>query len=128
MNNSYTIDLSLDHGQEELEEFEKADENLIEIRVQCPGSKVMESKGYRVELTMSPDAMLGFGTELIRKAFEMKKSGLGETGGFEHLYPITSESVTENMGVYLTPNSAELLVSAIDFGKVEEAIKKLTEK
>lgn len=70
--------------------------------------------------------MLGLGTELIRKALIAKKEGIDKCGKFAHLFPIMEDSVASGMGVYLTPSSAELLISVTDeFPIVEEIIAKL---
>lgn len=120
MKKPYVIDLIRDRN--ELEPYEIADKNLIEIKVQAPGDTDFKGIGYRVELTLSLDGMVGLGIALVRKALLAKERGLDEAEKFEHLRP---GFVNKNMGVYLKPNSAELLITVKDFGTVEDVMNKL---
>lgn len=120
---NYTI--TLDPKKDELEQYEIEDKNLINIRIQPPGSKTIDGKGYRVELSLSIDAMLGLGTELIRTALKAKEKVFKNGQFFEHLRPMDASLIVENMGVYLMPDSAELLITLKDFGEVKDISKKL---
>jgi hypothetical protein len=67
----YIIDLNPDNDK--LEPFEINDENLAEIEVQLPGLKTISGDNYKVMINLSPDAMIGLGTELIRKGTKIKR-------------------------------------------------------
>ena len=124
MKETYLIDLNF--NKQQLQEFEVNDENIMGIRIQLPDGKIVEGQEYKVELSLSPDAMIGLGTNLIRKGLRAKEldKNLYKTE-FEHLIPFDQNSAVTNMGVYLVPGSAELLINIHQFGKVEDIIDKL---
>jgi hypothetical protein len=73
--------------------------------------------GDRVELRLSREAMLGLGTELIRAAHRQSAEP-----GFWHLSPAEPSFSSQMLGLYLTPDSCELLVAEDDLGSLDEAL------
>jgi hypothetical protein len=118
MKEKYSIDLNFNTQQPQ--EFEVNDENIMGIRIQLPNGKIVEGQGYKVELSLSPDAMIGLGTNLIRKGLRAKDLDKDlYKNEFEHLIPFDQNSAVTNMGVYVIPGSAELMIDIHEFGKVE---------
>ena len=116
--NQYTLNLK--NSKNASEAFEASDENIAELRIQLPGStKMVSGSQYKVELSMTADAMLGLGTELIRSAHRLKNSAEAE---FHHLQPINVNNTCQQLGIYLTTNSCQLLVADKDLGTVEKQI------
>jgi|688.fasta_scaffold600912_1 hypothetical protein len=127
MSSNYSINLNSDKSKEE--EYEYNDGNVAEVRVQIPSGEIVSGSRYKVSITLSSDAMLGLGTELIRKALKLKEDGEKSYDyAVEHLEGIYSNSPCQKMGIYLTPKSCDLIILADDFGKVEEIIDKLEQK
>ena len=124
---NYSISLNPDKSKEE--EYEHNDRNLAEVRVQIPSGEIVSGSKYKVSITLSPDAMVGLGTELIRKGLKLKENDEKLYDyAVEHLEGIYSRSPCQKMGIYLTPKSCDLIVLADDLGKVEEIINKLEKK
>lgn len=110
---NYTI--SLERSVDGLEVYEERDQNIARVRVQLPTGEVVADPRYRVELTLSKDAMLGLGTELIRLAVEG-----GDIKGVYHVHPIERDFASAVLGIFIVPESCELLVAHDDFGTIEE--------
>ena len=107
--------VSLEPETNSLEEYEKRDQNIVRVRVQLPSGEVVASSQYRLELSLSRDAMIGLGTELIRLALKQE-----EISGIFHLRPMEKNFASEVLGIYLHPDSCELLVAHNEFGTIEE--------
>lgn len=123
MNNNYEIDLTFNRDQDELEEFEIADNNLATVQVDPRGKKPNGEMRYIVYLKMTADGMLGLGTELVRKALYDKKNHLTE--GLSHLYQTGKEDLVQAFGIHLTPDSSELIIERVEMETVEEMYKKV---
>lgn len=88
-----------------------ANKNLLEINLQTGNERIVQAKNFRVELVFSVNGMLGFGTELIRQAINGRQNGLEKDLIFKSLNSITMQEVSNlYRGVYLTPDSAELII------------------
>lgn len=103
--------VALDSFEEEL--FEVNGDNVIGVRV-CDNKGIDISKECRVQIEFSKNALLGFATELIRLAHNY------QDGKHTHLHPVEESLISQNMGVYLTPESSELIVDCNDFKPIEE--------
>jgi hypothetical protein len=119
MTKTHTIDLDPD---DQLEDFELDNNNLACITVDVKGDQALpRGEGYRVILSLSATAMIGFGTELIRKG----KAALAQdlVLNEEPITPISKhESLLYNdLGFFLVPGSADLIFCLKDFGTIEEA-------
>jgi hypothetical protein len=62
--------------------------------------------------------MLGLATELIRYAFRTDK----KSGEHWHLDPATAERATQVLGVYLHPESPEIIICEGDFGNLTQVL------
>lgn len=123
---NYLINLNPDKNKEESYEYD--DKNLAEVRVQIPTGEIVSGTKYKVSISLSPDAMVGMGTELIRKGLKLKADGIKSYDyAVEHIEGIYSSSPCQKLGIYLTPKSCDLIILADDFGKVEEIINKFDE-
>lgn len=101
-----------------IEDFEKNDSNVASLEVfdQC-GSGVSGQVRY-ITMFLSKNAMLGLGTELIRLAHNF------EEGKEIHIIPASLEKgAQESMGVFLTPDSCELIIKCKSFGTVDEVLE-----
>ncbi len=105
-----------------IEDYEKEDKNLLKVRVQLPTGEMIEGEGYRVELALSRDAMVAMGTSLIRAA-----KSENEELGFWHLHPSDEDLISQNFGVFLHPQSCELLIAEEDFESIHHIIS-MTER
>lgn len=124
---NYSINLDPDKSKEE--EYERDDKNVAEVRVQAPTGEIVSDSQYKVSITLSPDAMVGLGTELIRKGLKLKEAGEKSFDhAIEHLEGLYSPNPCQKMGIYLTPKSCDLIILADDFGKVEEIINEFENK
>ena len=110
----YIIDLDNDFDKEEA--FEITGDNIALV-------SVMDSSGNditpncRVQITLSKNALLGLGTELIRLAHDY---GNGE---HFHIEPINKECVVQSKGIMLHPESCELILGCGDFDSFTEYTK-----
>jgi hypothetical protein len=128
---TYTINFLED--RKKLKEYEIEDKNIISAEIQLlDGSIVKGSQCYvSFDLLLHSEAMLSFGEALVRKAIELKeKAKNNQDIKYDYLVPRcndvnSSEPIESEMGICLTPESCELLISAQDFGTVEDMLKKL---
>lgn len=105
------------------EDFKENEKNLLKVRIQLPSGEMISNSQYRVELRLSRDAMIGLGTELVRAA-----SKQSQDLNFWHLHPSDNQLATQILGVFLHPESCELLVSEDDFGDLDTVIAASLEK
>lgn len=102
------------------EEFELAGDNIAQIDVMDKNGNNI-TKDCRVQLTLSRNAMLGLGTELIRLAHKFSD------GRHFHIDPISQEGeAVQSLGIMLHPESCELIMGCGDFKSFDKYIK--TEK
>ncbi|QFF99014.1 hypothetical protein PB01_09315 [Psychrobacillus glaciei] len=110
----YIIDLSSDVDNEE--DFEMTGDNIALINVMdMSGDEITQN--CRVQITLSKNALLGLGTELIRLAHEYKDSK------HFHIEPINKEYVVQSKGIMLHPESCELILGCGDFDSFTEYTK-----
>ena len=115
MKYQFTLELS----EDEVEDFELAGKNVMQVQIQLPNGEVVDSEAinnYCVILKMSPDAKIGFAKELIRSAIK------GDKNHFEEINPVGKDSICQYHGVFLHPQSCKVLISTDDFGEVENTI------
>ena len=126
MSNNYVIDRKFNRYAEELEEFELADNNVMAVKVYPQGEKPTGDINYIVSLEMTADAMLGFGTELVRMALHDKEKNIIE--GHVHLRPMTKYEVCQDLGVFLTPDSSEIMICNAEKDTVTDLVRKMEEE
>ena len=83
--------------------FEKDADNIMEVRVRNDLGEDI-TKNSTVDIFLSQNALYGLGTELIRMAHNFKE------GKHVHLEPVTEEALVQRMGVFLTPDSSEVMI------------------
>lgn len=109
---NYIIDIDNDEN----DEFE-LDSNNVGI------VNVYDKNGYKitsdtkVQIFLSKNALLGLGTELIRLAHHFKE------GKHYHITPADNETLCQRLGIFLAPDSSELIISCSDNKKIDEYIK-----
>ncbi|XRG80154.1 hypothetical protein V5E38_07570 [Rossellomorea sp. GAMAL-10_SWC] len=102
----YNISLINDSDEEEV--FEIEGNNIAEVTVlDNNGNNI--TNGCRVMISLSQNALIGLGTELIRLAHNYKD------GKHFHIEPIEKEYVVQSLGVMLHPDSCELIVGCGDY-------------
>ncbi|MFF2753046.1 hypothetical protein ACFVR1_04710 [Psychrobacillus sp. NPDC058041] len=107
----YIIDLVNDTDKEEA--FEMTGDNIALVNVMdSNGNEITQD--FRVQITLSKNALLGLGTELIRLAHEYKN------GKHFHIDPINKEFVVQSKGIMLHPESCELILGCGDFESFTE--------
>lgn len=67
----------------------------------------------RVQIEFSKNALLGLGSELIRLA------NCFQEGYHTHLFPAEKNLISQKMGVYLTPDSCELIIDCASSQPIE---------
>ena len=78
---------------------------------------------YLRRIFLSKNAMLGLGTELIRLAHNF------EEGKEIHIVPASKEKGAEqSMGIFLTPDSCELIIKCEHFEPIEKYLEEYKEK
>jgi len=97
-------------SKSEEENFEKKGENLATVWVIGPGGERIKDNNIKVQMFLSKDALIGLGTELIRLAYNFRE------GRHWHLEPMSKDNIVQTMGVYLTPDSEELIICCDDLG------------
>ncbi|WP_337873996.1 hypothetical protein [Exiguobacterium sp.] len=84
--------------------FEFDEDNVGTVKILDGGDEVLGGN-YRVMLTLSKNGMIGLGTELIRMAHQF------EIGRHDHIEPMVEDFIVQRMGVFLTPESREIIVA-----------------
>jgi hypothetical protein len=75
-------------------------------------------KNNRVMITLSKNGLIGFAQELLRLAHN------DFTNGYHvHVDPSEYGYVSQTMGFFSMPNSAELIISCGDFGSIDSYLK-----
>ena len=110
--NNYMV--TLENGAEE--PFDQIGDNVIKVRAfDKDGLEI--SPNSRVQIDFSKNALLGFATELIRLAYQF------QDGYHTHLHPAVENLLCENLGVYLAPDSSELIINCADTKPIEKHLK-----
>ncbi|MBW7474558.1 hypothetical protein K0T92_07355 [Paenibacillus oenotherae] len=98
--------------------------NNRSINVDYDGRNVLRARIYNKEgdeitdgsfvlIEASKEGLIGLGSEIIRMAYEFKN------GYHEHISPIRESLYLENMGVFATSDSSEIIISCNNgLGKV----------
>jgi hypothetical protein len=107
-NNTYTIDLDKRTFTKDIAK------NLLDVCVQAPEIKnARNNPNHRAILQLSPDAMLGFGIELIRVALKLKEvEETGEESPFFcfELLPMYKGGGAQELGVYVSYDSSGIII------------------
>ncbi len=105
------------------EDFEKNDSNLACFKVLDKQANDISDQIRYITIFLSENAMLGLGTELIRLAHNY------EEGKEIHIIPASKEKGAEqSMGVYLTPDSCELIIRCQHFESIEKYLEEYKNK
>lgn len=105
----YIVDIDND----EFDEYENSADNVGIVEVFDKNGNKVSSK-TKVQLYLSKNALLGLGTELIRLAYHYKE------GKHYHITPAEREMLCQRLGIFLTPESSELIVCCSDNNKIDE--------
>ncbi len=109
--------IKLGYPSDEEEEFELAGDNIAQIDVMDKNGNNI-TKDCRVQVTLSKNAMLGLGTELIRFAHNYSE------GKHFHIDPIRPDGeAVQSLGIMLHPESCELIVGCGEFKSFDKYIK-----
>lgn len=113
----YIVNLNPDF--DELENFEKADNNLCRVILldTKQGNKILDPSNYMVQLQLSRDGLLGLGNELIRLAHKF------HSGLHHHLMPSEREPFSQTLGIVLTPDSCETIIGCSDFDTIDKYLE-----
>jgi len=109
--------IEIDLTPKEEEFFEEGERNIMKVRIQLPTGEMIDNVNYRVELSLSKEAMLGLGINLIRAVYNDSSKV-----NFWHLYPSESDFSSQSLGIYLHSTSCQLLVSENDFGSLQDVL------
>lgn len=126
MNQIFKIDLN--QAIDEEQEYEKNGLNLANVFIQKPDGSFV-NKGYKVQLVLSEDGLLGLGIELIKKAMRIKHGHSTPFQEIEQLIPITATGGDQGrLGICLTNDSCELILNVGDLGTINQQIEKAKKK
>ena len=96
-----------------MEDHEEADKNFAQLRASLPSSTEMISDPRCiVMLTLSREAMLRLGKELIREALSDRE--------WWALRPSEPGAAVQNLGIYPHPLSYQLMIGKTDMGTLED--------
>ena len=95
--------------------FEDKADNVAEIRV-FNQDKIEVTKKSVVEISLSKNALIGLGTELIRLAYNFKE------GKHMHLEPVDDEHQIQRLGIFLKPNSCNVIINCKDAECIDKYI------
>lgn len=101
-----------------LEDFEKDNDNIALFRVFDEQNKDISEECVYVEMWLSKNGMIGLGTALIRLAHNFEKN--------KEIFiaPSSKEKGTrQSMGIFLTPDSSELVICCADLGLLDDYVK-----
>lgn len=88
-------------------EKEKIDHINFAVKTQSKSNTELPQKGCLIELSISKNALLGLGKELIRHAHKKEDEGKKHW----HFDPLGStSSPVQTFGVFLAPESVELII------------------
>lgn len=105
----YVIDIENDDN----DKFESKADNVGVLQVfDNKGNDI--TKQSRVTLFLSRNALLGLGTELVRLAHNYKE------GKHYHIEPANKDMMVQTLGIFLTPESSELIVGCSDEDVIDE--------
>jgi len=110
----YNINLLNDPDVEE--GFEIEGNNIAEVTVLDKSGNDI-TNNCRVQITLSKNALIGLGTELIRLAHNYKD------GKHYHIDPISKDYIVQSMGIMLHPESCELIVGCGDYKSFNDYTK-----
>lgn len=99
----YEIDIQNDEN----DEFENNADNVGIVQVHDKEGNDITSKA-NVQIFLSKNALLGLGTELIRLAHSYSDTK------HVHIEPAEADNMVQRMGIFLTPDSAELTILCND--------------
>jgi len=109
----YEIDIL----NETKDEFENEADNVGIVEVyDKDGNDV--SSNTNVQIFLSKNALLGLGTELIRLAHKFSE------GSHIHIEPAEEDTMIQRMGIFLSPDSAELTIFCNDNKLIDDYFKK----
>lgn len=115
-NSSILYEIELDDKRPE--DFEIEGNNIGEFKVLDFYNNDISNKCRYIEIGLSIDAMLGLGTELIRFAHNF------EEGKKISIIPASKENgAQQSMGIFLTPDSCELVIEYKKFESIEKYIE-----
>lgn len=105
-----TYEVDINNGDNDV--FENKADNVGMLQVfDNEGKEITEQS--TVSLSLSKNALLGLGTELIRMAHNYKE------GKHYHVEPATKDLMVQTLGFFLTPDSSELIVGCSDEGVID---------
>ena len=103
----------LENNYDEHETYADKGENVAKVEVWIKGQEISH-KNVRVDLVLSKDAKMGLGIALIRSALKEKPDE-----GHYHLRPVEKGLISQYCGIYLHPESCDLIISNEEFGIIE---------
>jgi len=97
--------------------------NIALFQAYDKDKKTISDQVVYIIINFSKNAMLGLGTELIRLAHNF------EEGKEVHIIPASKEKCAEqSMGIFLTPDSCELIIKCTTFGPIDQYLEEYKQK
>ena len=102
--------------------YETSDQNVMLVRARNKSGEINGGNQCLVEISLSRDAMLGLGTELIRSALRPGEKML-------EVFPVDRNLASQWLGTYLHPDSCRLIIFLHEeFGTVESLLAENSDK
>jgi len=108
----YVININND----EFDEFDKNADNVAQVHIYDNDNRVIPNA--KVQLYLNKNALIGLGTELIRLAHNYVE------GKHYHIEPADKETLCQRLGIFLTPDSNELIILCSDQNVIDEYLEK----
>lgn len=102
---------------DEHDEFEEKADNVAVVDVYDNNGNRINDK-VKVQIYLSKNALLGLGTELIRLAHNYAE------GKHYHITPAEKEMICQRMGIFLTPDSSELIITCCNNKIIDDYFEK----
>ena len=104
----YRVDLS---NSDKLREYAEKGDNVGYARV------LEGNNPPRILIELSRNGLIGLGTELIRLAHDYQE------GWHEHIHPAEKGLISSSMGIFLHPESSEVIISCTEFGVINDYVE-----
>ncbi|WP_432409583.1 Imm32 family immunity protein [Wukongibacter sp. M2B1] len=102
-------------NNDEFDEFDRNADNVGIVHVLDENDEVMSNA--KVQLYLNRNSLLGLGTELIRLAYNYVE------GKHYHIEPADKETLCQRLGIFLTPDSNELIICCSDQDTIDEYLE-----
>ena len=102
-------------NNDQFDEFDRKADNVGVVHVFDENNKVISNA--KVQLYLNKNALIGLGTELIRLSYNYTE------GKHYHIEPADKETLCQRLGIFLTPDSNELIICCSNQDIIDEYLE-----